>query len=73
MIEYFKCLKNMFKEAKVSDIGETVEETSEKTSENINESGGNTGKDKGKRKKSSIWSTHPSTEDRIANLRNIRY
>ena len=29
--------------------------------------------DKGKRKKSSIWSTHPSTEDRIANLRNIRY
>ena len=44
----------MFKEAKVSDIGETVEETSEKTSENINESGGNTGKDKGKRKKHEI-------------------
>ena len=29
--------------------------------------------DKGKRKKSSIWSTHPSTEDRIAALRSIRY
>ena len=28
---------------------------------------------KGKRKKSSIWSTHPSTEDRIAALRSIRY
>ena len=29
--------------------------------------------DKGKRQKSSIWSTHPSTEDRIAALRSIRY
>ena len=29
--------------------------------------------DKGKRKKSNIWSTHPSTEDRIAALRSIRY
>ena len=29
--------------------------------------------DKGKRKKSSIWSTHPSTEDRIAALRSMRY
>ncbi len=29
--------------------------------------------DKGKRKKSNIWSTHPSTEARIENLRNIQY
>ena len=29
--------------------------------------------DKGKRKKSNIWSTHPSTDDRIENLRNIHY
>ena len=28
--------------------------------------------DKGKKKTSSIWSTHPSTSDRIAALRNIR-
>ena len=28
--------------------------------------------DKGKRKTSSLWSTHPSTADRIEALRNIR-
>ncbi len=27
----------------------------------------------GKRKSSSIWSTHPSTEDRIASLRSLKY
>ena len=28
--------------------------------------------EKGKKKSSSLWSTHPSTEDRIEALRNIR-
>ena len=29
--------------------------------------------EKGKKKTSSLWSTHPSTEDRIESLRNIQY
>ena len=29
--------------------------------------------DEGKRKSSSLWSTHPSTEDRIEALRNLKY